>query len=115
MAVVLLSGDLATQSRVQGVATRLGKPFHGAFGEARVVELCGSGDVTAVAIDLSMSGLDVAGLVTALKAQDGAHPRVVAFGPHVHEDRLAAAQAAGCDVVVSRGQFFSQMDAILGG
>lgn len=31
--------------------------------------------------------------------------RIVAYAPHVHEDRLAAAQAAGCHEVLSRGQF----------
>jgi hypothetical protein len=40
--------------------------------------------------------------------------RVIAFGPHVHEDRLAAARAAGCDSVLSRGQFFSQAENVLG-
>jgi hypothetical protein len=39
--------------------------------------------------------------------------RVVAFGPHVHEERLAAARNAGCDEVVSRGEFFARLDAIV--
>ena len=50
-----------------------------------------------------------------LKASEGSGTRVVAFGPHVHEQRLAAARDAGCDLVVSRGQFFSQLETILKG
>jgi hypothetical protein len=39
-------------------------------------------------------------------------PRVVAFGPHVHVDKLAAARAAGCEVM-SRGQFLTQIGDVL--
>jgi hypothetical protein len=31
----------------------------------------------------------------------------------VHEGLLAAAQGAGCDEVLSRGQFFAQLDGIV--
>jgi len=40
---------------------------------------------------------------------------VVAFGPHVHEERLAAAREAGCDEVLSRGEFFARVNAIVQG
>ena len=48
-----------------------------------------------------------------LRADASHSVHVVAFGPHVHEERLAAAREAGCDVVVSRGKFFAELDAIL--
>jgi hypothetical protein len=38
---------------------------------------------------------------------------IVAYAPHVHEDRLRAATEAGCNEVLSRGQFDRQMDDIL--
>jgi hypothetical protein len=38
---------------------------------------------------------------------------ILAYGPHVHEDRLAAARAAGCDAVVSRGQLDREADSLL--
>jgi CheY-like chemotaxis protein len=115
MTVVLLSSDLAVLSRVEGAAMQLGQTVRSAGGEARAVELCGAEGANVLVIDLSMSSLDIGSLVTQLKASDGSGTRVVAFGPHVHAQRLAAARDAGCDLVVSRGQFFSQLETILKG
>jgi DNA-binding NarL/FixJ family response regulator len=114
MAVVLLSGDLAVLSRVEGVAMRLRQTVRSAAGESRAVELCEGEDANTLVVDLS-SSVDVALLVTQLRASKGSGTRVIAFGPHVHEQRLAAAREAGCDLVVSRGQFFSQLETILKG
>jgi DNA-binding NarL/FixJ family response regulator len=113
MTFVLLSGDLAVLSRVEGVATRLGQAVRSASGEAQAVVICEAEDATTVIVDLSMPSLDVASLVSRLKLNNDSGTRVVAFGPHVHEQRLAAACEAGCDLVVSRGQFFSQLESIL--
>ena len=38
---------------------------------------------------------------------------VIAYGPHVHEQSLQAASEAGCDVVLTRGQFHQQTDELL--
>jgi DNA-binding NarL/FixJ family response regulator len=68
--------------------------------------------VKLVFIDLATAGFDIALVVKqihALKPQ----PRIVAFGPHVHRAKLSAARAAGCDCVLSRGEFYAQSDAIL--
>ena len=113
MTVVLLSGDLAVLSRVEGAAARLGQTVRSASAESQAVDLCAAEGATTLVVDLSMASLDVASLVSRLRSDAASHPRVVAFGPHVHEQRLAAAREAGCDLVVSRGQFFSQLDAIL--
>jgi len=115
MTIVLLSSDLTVLSRVEGAATRLGQTVRSATGEALAVELCKDDDARTLVIDLSMQSVDLASLVNQLKTNEGLSARVVAFGPHVHEQRLAAAREAGCDLVVSRGQFLSQLDAILKG
>lgn len=36
--------------------------------------------------------------------------RIAAFGPHVQEGRLLAAREAGCEKVLTRGQFNAQVD-----
>jgi CheY-like chemotaxis protein len=113
MTVVLLSSDLTVLSRVEGAATRLGQSVRSASGEALAVELCKDDDARTLVVDLSMQSVDLASLVNQLKANEGSGTRVVAFGPHVHEQRLAAAREAGCDLVVSRGQFLSQLETIL--
>jgi len=68
--------------------------------------------VQLVFIDLGTSGIDITLVVKqihSLKPQ----PQIVAFGPHVHRAKLSAARAAGCDCVLSRGEFHAKSDAIL--
>lgn len=82
---------------------------------AAVVETCGEVQAELLLVDLAMPRVDLAAIVAELKANAERQTRVVAFGPHVHEDRLAAAREAGCDAVMSRGQFFASVDALVGG
>ncbi len=112
MASVALISDLMMQSHVSGAATRAGT----------TVKIAGSGEALLAAIqadppalvilDLSHPGLDPADLVPRIK-QLAPTAQIVAFGPHVHHARLAAAEAAGCNLVISRGQFHAQTEEIL--
>ena len=113
--VVLLSCDLAVLSRVEGAAARLNQGVRSASNESQAVEFCDAKDTNTLIIDLSMPFLDLAGLVSQVKTNESSGARIVAFGPHVHEQRLAAAREAGCDLDVSRGQLFSQLETILKG
>jgi hypothetical protein len=69
--------------------------------------------VTTCLIDLA--AIEVAGLVPLVQGMrlKFAGARIVAFGSHVHEARLACAEQAGCDLVLSRGQFSSKPTAYL--
>lgn len=113
MTIVLLSNDLAVLSRVEGAARRAGETLRQARSVPQAADTCASGDVRLVVIDLSTPALDVAATVSRLRADAPTSPRLIAFGPHVHEHRLAEARDAGCDLVVTRGQFFSQLDSLL--
>jgi len=62
-----------------------------------------------VIIDLELPGLDLAQIVAA--KPDGC--KLIAFGPHVHVDKLEAAVQAGVDMVLSRGQIASGLEEIL--
>jgi DNA-binding NarL/FixJ family response regulator len=115
MKIVLLSNDLTVLSRVEGAASRVGQTVRSASSEALAIELCEDDDARTLVVDLSMQSVDLASLVNQLRANESSATRVVAFGPHVHEQRLAAAREAGCDLVVSRGQFLSQLETILKG
>jgi len=66
-----------------------------------------------VLVDLASSNADPAELIAKLNAHSHRPKAILAFGPHVHEAKLAAASDAGSDVVLSRGQFDAQMDALL--
>jgi DNA-binding NarL/FixJ family response regulator len=114
MNVVLLSGDLMAISRLQGAASQIAAKLLTATNAEQAIAFCSDESVESVVIDLTTPGLEIGPLLQSLRHGEIAAPKVVAFAPHVHEERLAAAQAAGCDEVVSRGQFFTQIEAILG-
>jgi len=114
MAAVLLSADLMVVSRVQGAAAQRGVVVSSVASVLAAVDRCATERADLLLVDLTTPTLDISQLVAQLKSAIAQPPRVVAFGPHVHEARLDAARQAGCDEVISRGQFFSQVDAILG-
>jgi DNA-binding NarL/FixJ family response regulator len=67
-----------------------------------------------VIVDLTLAGLDLRAVVSAARERaKGA--RIVAFGPHVDEQALAAAEKAGAHVVMSRGQFHREYAGLLAG
>ena len=120
MDVLVLSTDLIVTSLVGGAARRRGMRFESAGSAAALLERLAKSDAGSsqqsplLLIDLSTTGLNVGELVKSLREQ--ATPvRVFAFGPHVHEQRLAEARDAGCDRVLSRGQFQAQIDALVAG
>ncbi len=91
--------------------------------KAQRVELVLVADQTALAdkiaadcrlglIDLSLDQLNLPAAVRAIKAGAPA-AQVVAYGPHVDEGLLADAKEAGCDVVLTRGQFNKQYAELL--
>jgi len=113
MAVVLLSTDLAVQSRVEGAALSRGKQLRVAGSIAQVSEICAEATAELLIVDLATCSAVVPDLVAQLLTSQCGSTKVIAFGPHVHEEKLAAAREAGCDLVLSRGQFFSQLDKLL--
>jgi DNA-binding response OmpR family regulator len=118
MFVALLTADLLQSSQVAGAA-RLANARLRVFSSADA--LCAALSEAAlpeegarlVIVDLALPGLDIRALVERLQTLAAGKPRMLAFGPHVHTERLAAAREAGCDQVISRGQFHSQMDELL--
>lgn len=115
MTVLLLSRDLAVISQVDGAAARVGVAVRAVSSESDAVAVCTSEEVELVLVDLGIGELDLGTLVGRVKGARPVAPRVVAFGSHVHVEKLAAARDAGCDAVMSRGQFFSRLDAVLRG
>jgi DNA-binding NarL/FixJ family response regulator len=114
LTVVLLSGDLMAVSQVQGAISRTGAGLRTATTAEQAISICNELPVAVVVVDLGVPAFEVGSLVSSLKRAGASIPKIVAFGPHVHEDRLSAAKAAGCDEVISRGQFFAHLESILG-
>jgi CheY-like chemotaxis protein len=112
MSLFLVSNDLMTGSKVSAVAARLGLAYASAMNVAAAVEKLSEG-TSIVAIDLSMPGLKSPELVPKLRTKLKVRPRIIAFGPHVYGELLEEAETSGCDVVVSRGEFFAKMMELL--
>jgi CheY-like chemotaxis protein len=111
--ILLLTGDLVTQSRVEAAAARCGVSLQTVSDSAGLLAKYDELPAQLVVVDLTLPSVDVSATVTQLKLRRESLLTIIAFGPHVHEARLAAAEQAGCDEVLSRGQFFAQLDAIV--
>jgi DNA-binding NarL/FixJ family response regulator len=112
MSVLYLTGDLLFSSRVSGAAANLGVPLQICGSVAKLLELVSNADPQLVLIDLTLAGVNLQAAVPAIRAKLP-QAKIVAYGPHVHEESLAAAKAAGCDEVLSRGQFDREFGRLL--
>jgi CheY-like chemotaxis protein len=101
-----------TSSQASAAATRVGVAVEIISSEQKLLETAEQATPKLIVIDLSHPGLEIDALVPRLKSLAPEAP-VLAFGPHVHKERLAAAAEAGCEQVVSRGQFLANVDAVL--
>ncbi len=110
MHVLLLSNDLMTTSQIEAAVRSAG-------GEVSVVTTGGAptgeaaSGVDVVVLDLSTTS-DIATTVSQFQ-QWSPTPRIIAFGPHVHAAKLNAAREAGCDQVLSRGQFLPNVAEVI--
>jgi CheY-like chemotaxis protein len=113
MRAYYLTADLFFSSRVVGVAQQVGCDLRvvGSL-EELLKQATDTGDCRLVLLDLTLPRLDVTETATTIKA-NYPHARIVAYAPHVHEATLEAAQAAGCDEVLSRGQFNREVERVL--
>ncbi len=112
MDALYLTTDLMFSSRVEGAAAAAGVKLADYGMVDKLLEAAQETPPRVVVVDLDAPKLDMASFVSQLKALDPA-PAVVAYGSHVHVDKLEAAQNAGCDAVLTRGQFNSQMGQVL--
>ena len=113
MNLVLLSRDLMLAARVEGAARQSGLTVVTAADESAAIAAAKDANCRIVLVDLRHPGLQVSPLVKALRRSDSQQLPIVACGPHVHEVRLEEARAAGCDEVVTRGQFDREAESIL--
>ncbi len=113
MTTLLLSQDLMLVSQVTNLAASLGGRAESVGTIERLVSRCGSDDVQQVLFDLNLPGVDPLEVVRQVQHVALSRPRLIAFGPHVHTARLEAARQAGCDLVLTRGQFHRELKSLL--
>lgn len=110
--VLLISADLFLGSRVRGSVESSGWTLDVAGSGTQAAErLQSASRYRLVLIDLETPGLQIAELMTPRPDDDP--PAVIAYGPHVHEQRLEAARQAGCDEVLTRGRFDATLPRLL--
>ncbi len=109
MSVVLLTNDLMFSSQVTVAAQQAGVTAQIAWNPQQLAEQATTARL--VLLDLT-ARFEPADVVAELKKMSPP-PRVIAFGPHVQTERLHAASQAGCDAVLSRGEFHARLGEIL--
>src|SRR5262245_58142674 len=105
-AVLFVSSDLMFTSRVSGAAQSLGVSLSLASDAASIPQKIAA-DCRMALVDLSLDGLNLPSVVRAIKS-GAPSARIIAYGAHVDEAALADAAEAGCDIVLTRGQFHKQ-------
>lgn len=109
--VLLVCKDLLFTSQLQGAVTRAGRvgrtclSVKGCVDQLQQLE----GSVRDVVIDLELPQLDF----NVIREAAGDGVRLIGFGPHVREDLFAAAGRSGCNLLLTRGQAASQLEAVL--
>jgi CheY-like chemotaxis protein len=108
---LLVSRDLFFTSKVTGTAAALGLTVEAVGDATAALERVAAGGVGCLFLDLADAALDVGALFAQMPA--GARPRVIAFGSHVATARLASAREAGCDEVLPRSRFTTELPTLL--
>jgi len=111
--VVLLTDDLLFGSQAAAAAAHVGLELVTESSLQGAVQRCHSRSPKLVIADLSLSGLDPSELVASLKAAPCAPEGIIAYAPHVHQQKLSSARRAGCDRVLTRGQFHAELPELL--
>jgi hypothetical protein len=115
--ILLVSPDLLSTSRIAGLA----RPLPAQVETLRSLDDTPHGgphdlvllDLQTVPGDPAVVVARVRSIIEAQRADSGRTAKLVAFGPHVAKDRLAEAQAAGADAVVSRGELLGAFPALV--
>jgi DNA-binding response OmpR family regulator len=110
---VLLSRDLIFTSKITGTARELGARVLVAGDPNLALRLIGQWRPPVVFVDLAAGELVATPALTALRREAGAGTAFVAFGSHVDTHALAEARAAGCDEVMPRSRFTSELSGLI--
>ena len=107
---LLLSQDLLISSQITGKARQLGIEIDVIGSTKQLAERSQLKDYRVLFVDLGTDE-SIAEVVAALPIEQ--QIAVVAYGSHVHTIKLEAARQAGCDEVMSRGQFSATFAEVL--
>lgn len=120
--IAYFASDLAWAMRIKACADDLGMEARPARNLESLDKLRAGGACLALIVDLS-DPAPALGLIRAVREAEsrpitpGDHAprriRILAFGPHLETQALAAARAAGADEILARGVFANQLPELL--
>jgi CheY-like chemotaxis protein len=114
--VIGLLSDLFFSARVRETAKQLGLPCEIVKDAGQLVERVRQAGPALVIADLNLKTGDPVAAVRALRADPATRAvRVVGFLHDVQEDLMLAAEQAGCDEVLSKGQLTRRLPDLLSG
>jgi len=113
MRVLAAIHDLMFSSKVNAAAR--GKKIDWLPRGTSVAEHVAATKPDVLLIDLGSPKLDAVNAVKAIKSGDSKSTTVIGYLDHTREDLIEAARAAGCDQVMSKGEFARRLPELLDG
>jgi DNA-binding NarL/FixJ family response regulator len=110
---LLLSRDLIFTSKVTGTANALGHRVVVVGGVEKALALIAERTPVVVFVDLAAGDLASPGAIGRYREAAPPGTPFLAFGSHVDVQALADAKAAGCDPVLPRSRFTSELPALI--
>jgi hypothetical protein len=110
---LLLCRDLIFTSKIKGTAAELGYPITVAGTDSQAHAMIEAYRPSVVLVDLNAGDVVTPAALIAYQKITGPNVWYVAFGSHIDVERLAAARAAGCHVVLARSRFTAELPELL--
>ena len=110
---IFLTTDLVFFSRVAAIAGENNWTMLSLSSEDECIYRANEQPASLILIDLTTRDLKLTDLLIDLRALNPPPQAFVAFGPHVKKGLLDEAREAGCDEVLTRGQFDANMTDVL--
>ncbi len=113
MKILAAIHDLMFSSKV--TASAQGRPIEWLKRGTRVAEQVAATKPDVLLIDLAAPQLDAINAIRDIKSGDCKGTTVIGYVDHTRADVMDAARAAGCDQVLSKGEFARRLPELLAG
>lgn len=113
MKILAAIHDLMFSSKVTAAAQ--GRPIEWLPRGANIAEHVQKTKPDVVLIDLASQKFDAVSAVREIKGGDCKSATVIGYVDHTREDVMAAAKQAGCDKILSKGEFARRLPELLEG
>jgi hypothetical protein len=110
---VLVSRDLIFITKIRETAAGLGYSTLVAGTQSQAISMITTYRPPVVLVDLTSGEMAASTALRAYKEVASVDVCLIAFGPHVEADALAAAESAGFDIVLPRSQFAMKLPELL--